>query len=69
MSLADEIRAVMSERGITPYAISRDAGVCQALMSKFFSGKGNMSVKTISAMLDYLGYELTIRKKRKSQSG
>ena len=67
MSLAEEIKVVMSEKGITPYEVSRGAGVCQSLMSKYFNGKGTMSIKTISAMLDYLGYELTIKKKRKSK--
>jgi transcriptional regulator with XRE-family HTH domain len=67
MTLADEIKAVMSENGVTAYRAAKDTGVSEATLSKFFSGKRGLSDSAMKALLDYLGYELvvTIRKKRK----
>jgi transcriptional regulator with XRE-family HTH domain len=65
MSLADEIKAVMSEKGITAYEVDRETGLSQSMLSRFFSDKVALSLKSLNKLLDYLGYELTIRKKRK----
>ena len=66
MSLADEIRAVMSEKGVTAYEVMRETGLSQSVISRYFNDKVALSIKSLNTLLDYLGYELTIRKKRKS---
>ena len=67
MSLADEIKAVMSENGVTAYRAAKDTGISEATLSRFFSGNRGLSDNAMNVLLDYLGYELviTIRKKRK----
>jgi transcriptional regulator with XRE-family HTH domain len=66
MSLAEQIKAVMEKQGVTAYRISKETGVDQASLSRFFSGDGMMLVERLNKILDYLGYELSIRKKRVS---
>jgi transcriptional regulator with XRE-family HTH domain len=65
MNLQEEIKVVLSNQGTTASEISKKTGLDQALLSRFFSGKVAMSVKSLTKMLDYLGYELTIRRKRR----
>jgi transcriptional regulator with XRE-family HTH domain len=58
----------MTERGVTGYEVERNAGIDQAVLSRYFHGKVAMSIKSLTKLLDYLGYELTIRKKRKTRT-
>lgn len=63
--LQDEIKEVLEKQGITAYRVWKETGIHQSSMSKFFAGQRMFSVETLNTLLDYLGYELTIRKKRK----
>lgn len=65
MSLADEIREAMTSKGVNAAWLSRESGINEGLLSRYFKGKSALSVKSLDALLDTLGYELTIRKKRK----
>jgi transcriptional regulator with XRE-family HTH domain len=64
---ANEIKAIMDEKGVTAYRLSKGTGIDKAALSRFFSGERGMSVESIDKLLDYLGYEMTIRKKRKPE--
>jgi transcriptional regulator with XRE-family HTH domain len=64
MTLADEIRAVMDKKGITAYKAAQETGLSQSALSRYFNGKVALSLKSIDELLDYLGYELTIRRKK-----
>jgi transcriptional regulator with XRE-family HTH domain len=65
MSLQKEIRAAMSEQEVTAYALSMKSGLDQGLLSRFFSEKSALSLKSLNILLDALGYELTIRRKQR----
>ena len=65
MSLTDEIREAMTSKGVNVAWLSKESGVNEGLLSRYFKGKSALSVKSLDALLDTLGYELTIRKKRK----
>jgi predicted transcriptional regulator len=67
MSFTGEIKAVMDERGITSYRVWKDTGIDQSALSKFFSGERLLVADTLTTLLDYLGYEITIRKKREKR--
>jgi transcriptional regulator with XRE-family HTH domain len=64
MSLREEIRAVMMEQGITAYAVGEKTGLDRSLLSRFFAGKSALSLKSLTVLLNALGYELSIRRKR-----
>lgn len=61
--LVDEIKRIVDDAGLTLYEIERDAGVSRAMLSRYFNGKVAMSIKTLDKLLEYLGYELTLKKR------
>ena len=63
MSIREEIISAISEQGKTAYAVSMKSGIDQGLLSRYFAGKSALSVKSLDALLNALGYELTIRRK------
>ncbi len=66
-SLIERIRAEMKEQRYTGRALSRASGVDAGLLSRYFNGKSDLSLKSLEAVLNVLGYELSMRKKsRKS---
>ena len=69
MRLHEEIKAVMANKGVTAYRVHKETGIDQAALSKFFSGERALVSETVYTLLDFLGYELTIKKKRKSKQG
>lgn len=61
--LADEIKRIVDDAGLTLYELERDADVSRAMLSRYFNGKVAMSIKTLDKLLEYLGYELTLKKR------
>jgi transcriptional regulator with XRE-family HTH domain len=64
MSLREEIKTTMLEQSITASAVSEKTGIDKSLLSRFFAEKSALSLKSLNALLDALGYELTIRRKK-----
>jgi transcriptional regulator with XRE-family HTH domain len=64
MSIADEIKEAMKVAEITAYEIEQKTGLSRSMMSRFFTGKVAISLKSLNILLDHLGYELTIKRKR-----
>ena len=65
MSIPEEIKAVLEAKDLTVYRVWKATGISQASLSRFFSGDRPFVADALMKLLDYLGYELTIRKKRK----
>lgn len=65
--LAHEIKALLDERGVTSYRLHKETGVDQGALSRFFGGERSLRDENLGAILDYLGYEITLRKKRKTK--
>jgi transcriptional regulator with XRE-family HTH domain len=65
MSIADEIKAVMEAKDLTVYRVWKDTGIDQGALSRFFSGERSFVADTLIRLLDYLGYDLTIRRKKR----
>ncbi|MBQ8692090.1 MAG: helix-turn-helix transcriptional regulator [Synergistaceae bacterium] len=67
LSLPERIRAEMKAQRYSGRALGRAAGVDCGLLSRYFNGKSDLSLKSLEAVLGVLGYELSMRKKtRKS---
>ncbi len=65
MTLSDEIRQYMEQRGVTSYRLSQETGIDAAQLSRFFKGDGSIgfSVAKLIRVLDYLNLELRIVEK------
>ncbi len=61
--LTKKIRDVMKEAGVSAAQLSRKSGINEGLLSRYFNGKSELSVRSLTLLLDALGYELTIRKR------
>ena len=69
MSLSEQIRQEMEAQRYSMRELGAASGVAQSLLSRYFSGQSALSVKSLEAVLEVLGLELTIRKKRKRNGG
>ena len=66
MNISGVIRQRMTECDITAYRLSKDTGIDEAQLSRFFKGDGSvgLSVLKLIQVLDYLGLELRIGEKQ-----
>ena len=66
MNISGVIRQRMTERDITAYRLSKETGIDEAQLSRFFKGDGSvgLSVLKLIQVLDYLGLELRIGEKQ-----
>jgi plasmid maintenance system antidote protein VapI len=65
-TLSDVLRRAILESGMTRYAIAVKAGVDQAALSRFVSGKRSMSLETADKLMDALDLEVRPRKRKDS---
>lgn len=55
--IIEQIKKVMEDKNITTYRMCKDLGISEGNLSRFFSGKENISLDRLKVILDYL--ELT----------
>ena len=60
--LSHRLKEVLKAEGKTNYRLSKVLDIDQAQLSRFFNGKGGISLKNLERILDYLGYEITLNK-------
>lgn len=58
MKLSDQVRQAVDASGMSRYEIGKAAGIDKGLLSKFMSGKRNMSVPTLDALADVLNLNI-----------
>lgn len=56
------LKDVLKAEGKTNYRLSKDLNIDQAQLSRFFRGKGSISLKNLERILNYLGYDITLNK-------
>jgi transcriptional regulator with XRE-family HTH domain len=59
--IAKEIKKLREEQGLSQLKLADMAGCAQAALANFESGKGNMHLIRIDAVLSALGYEIEIQ--------
>lgn len=57
LSVSDQIRAAIDASSMSRYRLCKKAGLSEATMSRFMSGKGGLSME----MLDRIGTTLPLR--------
>lgn len=60
--LSSRLKEILKAEGKTNYRLSRDLNIDQAQLSRFFNGKGSISLRKLQLILDYLGYNITLNK-------
>ncbi len=67
--MGNRLREVLKREGVTAYRLWKDLGIDQGEMSRFFSGKRNISLEKLEHIADYLGYDILLVKRRQSWKG
>lgn len=63
--LLTNIRQLIEDSGQTRYAIAKATGVSESQLSRLMAGTAGLSIESAQLLLDYLGYEIHVKKKRK----
>ena len=64
-SIGKTIKAVMQKKRISLYRLAKDLGIAYESLYRSMKQDANPEWKRIKQILDYLGYEIVLRSKRK----
>jgi hypothetical protein len=63
--LIEQTQKAIATGGKTRYRIAKDTGADKGQLSRFMSGGFGLSIAMIERVLDYLGLEIVVQRKRK----
>lgn len=69
MNIQGELREIIKKEGLTPYAVAKAIGIDHASLYKSLMDTANPEWNTIKKVLDYLGYEFKIIKRKEVKPG
>ncbi len=67
--MGNRLREVLKREGVTAYRLSKELGIDQGMLSRFFHGKQNLSLPKLERIADYLGYDIEFVKRKHSRRG
>jgi transcriptional regulator with XRE-family HTH domain len=67
--VGNRLREVLKGEGVTAYRLWKDLGIDQGMLSRFFRGKQNLSLRKLEQIADYLGYDIQFVKRKRSRKG
>ncbi len=56
--LTDQLRRIIDESGQTRYQISKETGIGESALSKFYNGHRGISAKALDQLGEYLGLKI-----------
>lgn len=62
----EEIWRVMNQQGVNKYQLSKRLGCSKAHVTMVLNGTRNMTLRTLSDLAGALGYEVTVKLKRRA---
>lgn len=65
MAILDEMRKAIRTCGRSRYALAKETGFSQAMLSCLMSGKRALSVEALEKLAAALGYDVTLRPRKK----
>ena len=67
--MGNRLKEVLAKEGVTAYRLWKDLGIDQGQLSKFFSGKVNISLELLERIADYLNYDVVLVERRRPKKG
>jgi len=64
-SIGKELKRIIEKKGFSRYRVAKDLGLAQESLHRSLQDDADPRWKTIKKVLDYLGYEVVLRPKRK----
>ena len=65
MKLLGDMRKAIKASGQSCYAIAKVTGIGTSQLSRFMSGQRGLSVESLTALCDHLGFEIVLKAKNK----
>ncbi|MEO2035581.1 MAG: hypothetical protein ABGZ35_26175 [Planctomycetaceae bacterium] len=65
--LLEQVREAIESSGQSLYAISKATGIGQSQLGKVRAGTAGLSFEAAERLLNHLGYEIQVKKKRKGK--
>jgi len=67
--MGNRLREILERERVRANWLSRDLKIDRSQISRFFSGKGSISLKKLEQIAQYLGYDIRFVKLRPSRKG
>ena len=64
-SINEQLRRAIEQSGKTRYRIAKEAGISQAMLSRFVNGKRELSAAIAEKLCGSLGFELILKKTKR----
>ena len=65
--LSDQIRRVIDDSGLTRYRISKETGIDESALAKFYNGHRGLSMDALNRLGEYLGLRIVMDCKPKQK--
>ena len=63
MKMADQIRQAIDDSGLTRYRISKETGIDESTLAKFYNGHRGLSMDALNRLGEYLGLRIVMDRK------
>ena len=67
--MGNRLKEVLDREGVTAYRLWKDLRIDRGQLSKFFSGKVNISLELLERIADYLNYDVVLVKRQRPKKG
>ena len=65
--MGNRLKDILNREKVTASKVCRETGIDRGMMSKFLNGKINLSLKKLTLIADYLGYDIEFVKRTHSR--
>ena len=67
--MGNRLKDIMRRENVSAYRLSKDLELDKGHLSRFLNGKAEYSVKKLTIIADYLGYDIELIKRKPSKKG
>ena len=67
--MGNRLKDIMRRENVSAYRLSKDLELDKGHLSRFLNGKAEYSVKKLTVIADYLGYDIELVKRKPSKKG
>lgn len=67
--MGNRLKDIIEREKISAYRLSKDLGLDKGHLSKFLNGKAQYSLEKLTAIANYLGYDIAFIKRKPSTKG
>lgn len=65
--LTDQLRQAIDDSGLTRYRISKETGIDQSALAKFYNGQRGINTETLDKLGECLGLRIVMDRRRRKK--